>query len=72
MSAGRAPNVYALQEKVAALRTLIHYEQDIQKLTFYTRELEMMLAALRVAETGQSERQSNVLPFAPKKPPRSA
>jgi hypothetical protein len=75
MASDSATNEYihALEDKVAALRTLVSRELDIDKLTFYTRELERVSGQLRaVQESGLERRQSaRVLPFAPKKP-RSA
>ena len=65
--------IHVLEDKAAALRTLVRRELDIEKLTFYTRELERVSAQLRAVQESRLERRetAKVLRFAPKKP-RSA
>ncbi len=62
-----------LNEKLRALEILIQYETDFDKLKFYKRALDMIAAELREAELRFLKKKSaKVLPFAPKRPARSA
>ena len=65
--------IHVLEDKAAALRTLVSRESDIDKLTFYTHELERVSAQLRTVQESRLDQRepAKVLPFAPKKP-RSA
>jgi hypothetical protein len=64
--------IHVLEDKVAALRTLVSRELDNDKLTFYKRELERVSAQLRAIQESRLEREAaKVLHFVPKKP-RSA
>jgi len=62
-----------LEEKLQALKTLIRYESDLEKLKIYKRELDLVSAEL------ESERKflsrmppTNVIPFPSNKRSRSA
>jgi hypothetical protein len=58
---------------LSALETLLRYERDIEKLKFYKRELDLVIGELRKIEEAIGKRPiAKVLPFAPKKPTRSA
>ncbi|MGE5327624.1 MAG: hypothetical protein ACM3NO_11340 [Deltaproteobacteria bacterium] len=74
MAADSSLELRALEERLRALATLIRYEQDFQKLKFYQCEFELVAAKLRSAEgvLSQKKKTSKVLPFARKKPLRSA
>jgi hypothetical protein len=62
-----------LYEKMRALETLMRYERDIDSLKFYKRELDAVVAQLRKQEIASPPKKpAKVLPFAPKKPVRSA
>ena len=62
-----------LHEKLRALRTLLRYERDFEKLKFYNRELAIVTGKLHEAEIAPyAKRPAKVLRFAPKKPVRSA
>ena len=62
-----------LREKFRALLTLVRYEGDIDKLQVYKRELDLISVAMRRIEEALDKRpNAKVLPFSPKKSPRSA
>jgi hypothetical protein len=63
-----------LSEKIKALRTLLRYERDLEKLKFYNRELTIVTGKLHEAQIALHEKKQSakVLPFAPKKPVRTA
>jgi hypothetical protein len=62
-----------LGEKFRALQTLVRYERDIEKLQVYKRELDMVGAEIqRAVEALDRRPNAKVIPFAPKKPVRSA
>ncbi|HET7206385.1 MAG TPA: hypothetical protein VFI95_07380 [Terriglobales bacterium] len=63
-----------LHEKLRALRTLLRYERDLEKLKFYNRELAIVTGKLHGEEITLHEKKQSakVLPFLPKKPVRSA
>jgi hypothetical protein len=62
-----------LAEKFRALQTLVRYERDIEKLRVYKRELDLVGAELQKIDAALDKRPSaKVIPFAPKKPIRSA
>jgi hypothetical protein len=62
-----------LGEKYRALQTLVRYERDIDKLQVYKRELDLVGAEFqRAVEALDRRPNAKVLPFAPKKPVRSA
>ncbi len=62
-----------LWEKFRALLTLVRYERDIHKLQVYKRELEIVDSEVqRIEEALEKRPNAKVLPFAPKKPVRSA
>jgi hypothetical protein len=64
--------IHVLEDKAAALRSLVSRELDIDKLIFYTRELERVSAQLRAVQESRREQEAaKVLSFVPKKP-RSA
>jgi hypothetical protein len=65
--------IRVLGEKYRALQTLVRYERDIDKLKIYKRELELVDAEFkRAVEALEKRPNAKVLPFAPKKPVRSA
>ena len=62
-----------LWERYRALQTLVRYERDIQKLQVYKRELEIVNSEVqRIEEALEKRSNAKVIPFAPKKPVRSA
>ena len=62
-----------LWEKYRALQTLVRYERNIEKLQVYKRELEIVNSeAQRIEDALEKRPNAKVLPFAPKKPVRSA
>jgi hypothetical protein len=62
-----------LIEKHRALQTLVHCERGIAKLRMYVRELDLVSAELQeTADTPGQRKNAKILPFAPKKPLRSA
>ena len=74
MPADSSPELNVLSEKLRALRTLLRYERDFEKLKFYNRELAIVTGKLQEAEMAphQEKADAKVLPFVPKKPVRSA
>ena len=74
MPADSSPELNVLYEKLRALRTLLRYERDLEKLKFYNRELAIVTGRLHEAEMAPHQIKANakVLPFPPKKPVRSA
>ena len=62
-----------LGEKFRALQTLVRFERDIDKLQVYKRELDQIGAEFqRAVEALEKRPNAKVIPFAPKKPVRSA
>jgi hypothetical protein len=74
MYSDRSPELSILVEKLRALQTLMHYERDLEKLKFYNRELDIVGKELHEAEIALHHKKENakILPFAPRKPLRSA
>jgi hypothetical protein len=65
--------IRVLEEKLRALQTLVRYERDTDKLQVYKRELELVGAKFqRAVEALDRRPNAKVIPFAPKKPVRSA
>jgi ribosomal protein S12 len=64
----------SLHEKLRALRTLLRYERDLEKLKSYNRELAIVTGKLHEEEMAPHQKKANtkVLTFPPKKPVRSA
>jgi hypothetical protein len=65
--------IRVLGEKFRALQTLVTYERDFEKLQVYNRELDLVGAEFqRAVEALDKRPNAKVIPFAPKKPVRSA
>jgi hypothetical protein len=62
-----------LWERYRALQTLARHERDISKLQVYKRELEIVNSEVqRIEEALEKRPNAKIIPFAPKKPVRSA
>lgn len=65
--------IRVLGEKYRALQTLVRLERDIDKLQVYKRDLDLVGAEFqRAVEALDKQPNAKVIPFAPKKPVRSA
>jgi hypothetical protein len=65
--------IRVLGEKFRALQTLVRYERDIQKLQVYKRDLEIVNSEFQRAVEALGKRSNaKIIPFASKKPVRSA